>query len=147
MAKFRKKPVVIEAVQFTGRNKTEVELFVGNRLEASIPPRTMEFDKEIPKTGYSVIIPTREGQMTAYKMDWILKGYTEKLGFHFWVNENGYFHNNYEEVKDVDKASHSFCETPEENCTMNYCDDNGCQNRKRNLVNEIQKEDSVSQKV
>lgn len=27
-----------------------------------------------------------------------------------------------------------FCETPEEKCTMNYCDENGCQNRKRNLV-------------
>lgn len=31
----------------------------------------------------------------------------------------------------------SFCETPEEKCTMNYCDDNGCQNRKRVLVNTI----------
>jgi hypothetical protein len=30
--------------------------------------------------------------------------------------------------------SHSFCETPEEKCTMNYCDENGCQNRKRILV-------------
>jgi hypothetical protein len=29
---------------------------------------------------------------------------------------------------------HSFCETPNENCTMNYCDENGCQNRKRELV-------------
>ena len=29
---------------------------------------------------------------------------------------------------------HSFCETPEEKCTMNYCDENGCQNRKRELV-------------
>lgn len=27
-----------------------------------------------------------------------------------------------------------FCETPEENCTMNYCDENGCQNRVRHLV-------------
>ena len=27
-----------------------------------------------------------------------------------------------------------FCETPEEKCTMNYCDENGCQNRKRVLV-------------
>ena len=27
-----------------------------------------------------------------------------------------------------------FCETPAENCTMNYCDENGCQNRKRCLV-------------
>ena len=30
--------------------------------------------------------------------------------------------------------SWNFCETPEEKCTMNYCDENGCQNRKRNLV-------------
>lgn len=27
-----------------------------------------------------------------------------------------------------------FCETPEEKCTLNYCDENGCQNRKRNYV-------------
>jgi hypothetical protein len=29
---------------------------------------------------------------------------------------------------------HSFCETPEEKCTLNYCDENGCLNRKRELV-------------
>ena len=28
----------------------------------------------------------------------------------------------------------SFCETPKEKCTMNYCDENGCQNRKRNYI-------------
>ena len=28
----------------------------------------------------------------------------------------------------------SFCETPEEKCTMSYCYENGCQNRKRNYV-------------
>ena len=32
------------------------------------------------------------------------------------------------------KKPWNFCETPEEKCTMNYCDENGCQNRKRNLV-------------
>lgn len=31
---------------------------------------------------------------------------------------------------------HGFCETPHENCTINYCDENGCMNRKRNLVGE-----------
>lgn len=31
---------------------------------------------------------------------------------------------------------HSFCETPNENCTLNYCDENGCLNRKRELVEE-----------
>jgi hypothetical protein len=29
---------------------------------------------------------------------------------------------------------HSFCETPEEKCTMNYCNENGCQNRERQLT-------------
>jgi hypothetical protein len=28
----------------------------------------------------------------------------------------------------------SFCETPDEKCSMNYCDENGCQNRKTELV-------------
>ena len=31
---------------------------------------------------------------------------------------------------------HSFCETPHENCTLNYCDENGCLNRNRELVEE-----------
>ena len=31
-----------------------------------------------------------------------------------------------------DRKPWSFCETPEDKCTMNYCDENGCQNRKRN---------------
>lgn len=30
-----------------------------------------------------------------------------------------------------DRKPWSFCETPEEKCTMNYCDENGCMNRKR----------------
>ena len=29
---------------------------------------------------------------------------------------------------------HSFCETPKEKCTLGYCDENGCMNRKRFLV-------------
>lgn len=31
---------------------------------------------------------------------------------------------------------HSFCETPNENCALNYCDENGCLNRKRKLVDD-----------
>ena len=30
---------------------------------------------------------------------------------------------------------HSFCGTPDEKCTMGYCDENGCVNRKRILTN------------
>ena len=36
--------------------------------------------------------------------------------------------------QEKESKSHSFCETPNEKCTMNYCDENGCQNRKRELV-------------
>ena len=32
------------------------------------------------------------------------------------------------------KKPWNFRETHEEKCTMNYCDENGCQSRKRNLV-------------
>jgi hypothetical protein len=39
-----------------------------------------------------------------------------------------------------EKKPHSFCETPDEKCTMNYCDDNGCQNRKRHLVEPHEQE-------
>jgi len=39
-------------------------------------------------------------------------------------------------IPEGEDNSHGFCETPEEKCTMNYCDDNGCQNRKRELVEE-----------
>jgi hypothetical protein len=38
------------------------------------------------------------------------------------------------------KKPHLFCETPEENCTFNYCDENGCQNRKRELVESYEQE-------
>jgi hypothetical protein len=41
-------------------------------------------------------------------------------------------------VKRQEKKPHSFCETPEEQCTMNYCDENGCQNRVRHLVESKQ---------
>jgi len=42
-------------------------------------------------------------------------------------------------MKQGEPKPHSFCETPEEKCTMNYCDTNGCQNRKRELV-ELQEQ-------
>jgi hypothetical protein len=38
------------------------------------------------------------------------------------------------EMSIKEREPHSFCETPNEKCSMNYCDENGCQNRKRNLV-------------
>jgi hypothetical protein len=45
------------------------------------------------------------------------------------------------------QTPHGFCETPEQKCTMNYCDENGCQNRKRTLAEPIEMTDNKEQTV
>ncbi len=57
---FRKKPVVIEAVQFDG-TLTSIE-------GMSIPVATQELGSR------TVQIPTLEGEMTAQPGDWIIRG-------------------------------------------------------------------------
>jgi len=58
MPKFRKKPVVIEAVQFAG-NPQEIEAFVGGDAEFR--------DGEL-------IVTTLEGPLHASPRDWIIRG-------------------------------------------------------------------------
>lgn len=58
MPKYRKKPVVIEAIQFKG-NFDEIEKFVGGDAELR--------DGEL-------IIATLEGPLRAAPNDWIIKG-------------------------------------------------------------------------
>lgn len=65
--KFRKKPVVIEAMQFTGSNCYDVLRFIGrdNLLREGL--------NELQQTD-SPVIPTLEGHMTASPGDWIIRG-------------------------------------------------------------------------
>jgi hypothetical protein len=77
---------------------------------------------------------------------WFVKNSScEFVDVNDWVFINGKIGIGYsikipqEEAKG-EKKPHSFCETPEEKCTMNYCDDNGCQNRKRHLVEPHEQE-------
>jgi len=65
--KFRKKPVVIEAVQFTGKNQREALSFVYPNLS-----KVALSGAEI--MGLPVVISTLEGDMTANPGDWIIKG-------------------------------------------------------------------------
>ncbi len=64
MDKYRKKPVVIEAVQFTGDNCIEVLGFIGS-------PHVD--NRELHTTDHPVI-HTLEGGLTASSGDWIIKG-------------------------------------------------------------------------
>ena len=59
--KYRKKPVVIEAVQYTGNNYDKVCDFVGKKLD-------------IKGYGTSLIIETLEGNHIASIGDYIIKG-------------------------------------------------------------------------
>lgn len=67
MAKFRKKPVVIEAVQWTGANDAEVSEFC--------PPSTFAYTASTTSpTRASLCIRTLEGEMRADVGDWIIRG-------------------------------------------------------------------------
>lgn len=58
--RFRKKPVEIEAIQWNGKNRDEIHEFITS------------FSSNIGAEG--ILIKTLEGDMTADKDDWIIKG-------------------------------------------------------------------------
>lgn len=65
MAKFRKKPVVIEAIQYNGHNSADIHEFCGNvALQPVLPIGVMPYMEII----------TLEGKMKAIPSDWIIKG-------------------------------------------------------------------------
>lgn len=66
MPRFRKKPVVIDALQFTGTNNAECLLFMGL-------PEHIAFNPELHSTDYPVI-HTLEGTLVASPGDWIIRG-------------------------------------------------------------------------
>ena len=71
--KYRKKPVVIDAIQYNNLNKYEVEKFVGKELEQNLESETAYVaGKGAPQ--FSLKIPTLEGDHKAMPMDWIIKG-------------------------------------------------------------------------
>ncbi len=59
--KFRKKPVVIEAMQLTNKNVLDVYHWIGSHVEWDIDPAELK-------------IRTLEGTMVASEGDWIIKG-------------------------------------------------------------------------
>jgi hypothetical protein len=63
--KFRKKPVVIEAFQFTKETLKQAAEFCAGDIDAPVN----EFEPN-----HSIIIHTREGNMRASEGDWIIRG-------------------------------------------------------------------------
>lgn len=72
MRKYRKKPVVIEAVQWTGLNLEEIKAFVGKDLQYDIIDTAWEVGKGAPHVNMK--IHTLEGDHECTKGDFIIKG-------------------------------------------------------------------------
>ena len=70
MAKFRKKPVVIEAVQWTGHAQSSIAVDIFMKLF----PKQSEVTGSKAEGNAKLLIPTLEGVMEASEGDWIIKG-------------------------------------------------------------------------
>jgi len=75
MAFFRKKPVVIEAIQYTGENLHEVLEFTGKHPKWHEWFETYEtYESFVKSNGNIFKITTLEGTMDATPGDWIIRG-------------------------------------------------------------------------
>lgn len=84
--KFRKKPVVIEAIQWTGNNFTDIAEWAEDALWT---------------VGDSVYVVTLEGTMEASKDDWIIKGVKGE----FYPCKPDIFEVSYEPVNDTQEQN------------------------------------------
>lgn len=84
--KYRKKPVVISAVLFSGLNHDEVADFVGGGVEVG--------------GSSTLIIPTLEGKMTASQGDYVIRGVKGE----FYPCKPDIFEATYEEAYPAEKS-------------------------------------------
>lgn len=80
--KFRKKPVVIEAVQLSWENWSEICEFadVGSLEDGKPTGTSKDIEGEpLPNGGPGLLIPTLEGLHLANPGDWVIKGIKGEL--------------------------------------------------------------------
>ena len=92
MNKYRKKPVVIEAIQFKGNNERDIRVWSNNVV--GISP-FLEPTERNP-TGICLQIATLEGVMTASIGDWIIRG----VAGEFYPCKTDIFAQTYEEIEE-----------------------------------------------
>lgn len=92
--KYRKKPIVIEAVQWNGLNLEEIKEFVGEDLEYNILDTAWEVGRGAPHV--LMKIHTLEGDMEVNKGDFIIKGVNDE----FYPCKPYIFEKTYEAVVD-----------------------------------------------
>lgn len=90
--KYRKKPVVIEAIQWTGLNLEEIKAFVGKDLQYDIMDAAWEVGKGVPHVNMK--IHTLEGDHECTKGDFIIRG----VNGEFYPCKSDIFDKTYERV-------------------------------------------------
>jgi len=91
MTQFRKKPIIIEAIQWNGKNLREVISFTG--LHPSVKKWTWEeYENVVKADGLKIF--TLEGTMQADVGDWIIKGVKGE----FYPVRNDIFLETYEKI-------------------------------------------------
>lgn len=100
MAKFRKKPVIIDAVQFSKTTQSVLEIYKFVHGEGSVALKSSidhdkfdEYADAIIKNGFNII--TLEGTMKAFPSDWIIKG----IKGEFYPCKDDIFQKTYEAVE------------------------------------------------
>ena len=93
MKKFRKKPVVIEAIQWDNVNYKEIGNWMGKEIEPELKSDTAYVAGQGAPV-FTISIETLEGTMTAMPGDWIIKG----VNGEFYPCKPEIFKQTYEEV-------------------------------------------------
>lgn len=80
MAKYKKKPIIIEAIQWTGKNEIEIYNFLEDKevkssqeISSTGKNFLIDFNNDITMIPI-LLIKTLEGDMIASKSDYIIKG-------------------------------------------------------------------------
>ena len=102
MKKYRKKPVIIEAIQLRKNNIKEVYTEVFRKPDLSSPialDRWDDYENIVISKGMKLKTPeSGEGTQIASIGDYIVFGESEKLGKHCWPVKEDYFKQSYEEI-------------------------------------------------
>ena len=91
--KYRKKPVVVEAIQWDGLNLEEIKAFVGESLIYDIIDTAWQVGKGAPHVNMK--IKTLEGDHECTKGDYIIKGVSRE----FYPCKPDIFEKTYEAVE------------------------------------------------
>ena len=89
--KYKKKPIIIDAIQFNGLNLEEIKEFVGDKLVYDIIDTAWQVGKGRPHI--LMKIKTLEGDMNVSEMDYIIKG----VNGEFYPCKPDIFNKTYEE--------------------------------------------------